>query len=113
MPAIVAALLAMGVTATLAGCATAGLEQPQTFNERLAYGVSAHTAVLTSIGNAAALGDIDPNSATELLDTAERARALMDSARRVRQAGDVAESSRQLSLALAILAELQRYHQEE
>lgn len=93
----------------LAACSTLGLEKAGSFNDRLGYALSAHTAVLQETTAELNAGKITADDAKQIAAIADNARALMDSARTVYQAGQVDEANRKLSLVSAVLTELQTH----
>ncbi len=109
----VALLGAVAVSWLVIGCTGLGLEAPQSFTERLAYGYATHTAVMDSTTHALEAGEISSSEAAEVAEIGDNARELLDSARAVHDAGRVPAAQRQLVLALALLTELQRYIQRE
>lgn len=91
--------------ALLAGCALLGIEKPQSFDERLAYGVSVNTAVRDSADADLNAGRMSSADARDVLAKTDKAREYLDSAREV---GDTGIGRGRLTLAVAILTQLQR-----
>jgi hypothetical protein len=98
----------LAVVALLLG-ACAGLTQPQTFEQRLAYAYGSHTAVQEAAASSLDAGALHSSDAESLLDVADRARTLLDAARTAYRAGDVSTAEGRLELATALLTELQQY----
>ena len=101
-----------GLVLVLCGCAAAGLQPAQGFNDRLGYALATHTAVLQSTTAAVTAGAIQSSEAERIAKLADESRALLDTARVVHAAGDVQGADSRLALATAILQKLQAYLQE-
>lgn len=98
------------VLAAVAACAT--FAQPQSFSEKLGAGYIAHTALLKATTNALAAGDISSADAEGVQKIATQARQVLDAAKIAGDAGDLKSAEGRLSMATAILAELQSYLRE-
>lgn len=103
---ILAMIIAIGM---LSGCESFGVPQAESFNDRVGYALGSHTAVVESITAAVSLGEISSDEAQGAAEIADKARSIIDTARRVHSAGDIEGASRQLSLAITILQELQAH----
>jgi hypothetical protein len=93
----------------LAACGGLGLQPAQSFQDRVAYALGVHTAVLQSATSAVNFGDITTEEARSLLELSDRARNLIDVARTVHAAGDIEGANQRLALALTVLQEIQNY----
>lgn len=93
----------------VAGCGSLGLEEAQGFNDRAAYALGTHTAVLQATTRALNLGEISSDEAADVAELADRSRSLIDAAREVYNAGNEAEASQKLAIATSILQQLQAY----
>lgn len=108
--ALVAALFILGPVAfTLPGCASIGLEEPQSIDQRLAYAYGTHTAVLDAAAVGVATGKLTPEDGEQVLKLADESRLLLDASRAALGAGDVATADGRLLLALNVLTQLQAY----
>ena len=93
----------------LSGCGSLGLPDAESFNDRVAYALATHTAVLKATTTAVSLGEISSAEAEKIAGIADGARELIDTARRIESTGDIGGADRQLSLAITVLTELQVY----
>lgn len=93
----------------LAGCASLGLEAPQSFDERLAYAVTQNAAARQAAANALDAGDIQLADAQYVLKSTDSARELLDAAKVASGGGDIQTAEGRLSLATNVLTELQAY----
>jgi len=97
-------LLLLGLTA----CASLGLAPARSLDDRLAYAYAVHTAVVEVISSAAQTGQLHPIEARQAANLAENSRQLLDAAKAIEQA-DAKGSSAKLTLATAVLDQLQTY----
>lgn len=93
----------------LQGCQSLGLTTAKSFEDRLAYGYSTYTAVVTAAANALNAKEITSDDATKFQDIARNARQLLDAAKLTAGVGDVATAEGRLQLATSLLVELQNY----
>jgi hypothetical protein len=107
------ALLGLFVMICMCACAQLGLVAPKTFTEKLAAGYIAHTAVLTSATAALDAGDIKSADAEEVLKIANESRKVLDGAKLANAAGDIQTAEGRLTVATAILTQLQTFLREK
>lgn len=98
--------LFIAVIALLAGCAQLGMVPAKSFEEKLAYAYSTHTAVLQTAASAVTLKQISKEDGMQVLKLADESRSLLDAARIV---GDPTAAQNKLVLATTILTQLQAY----
>lgn len=96
----------------LAGCASLGLVEPQTFEDRIAYAYTLYTGVLEATAASLDAGRMTSEQGERIAQMGDDAQALLDSARRIHAAGDTEAATRQMALAITVLNELQLYAQE-
>lgn len=110
-PALFGLLLALGAVsaATLPGCQSAGLEAPQSIDQRLAYAYGTHTAILDAAAAGVEQGRLSAEDGERVLDLADESRLTLDAARVALTAGDVSTAEGRLVLALGVLTQLQTY----
>lgn len=94
------------LAAVLSGCP---ITRPQGFEQRVAYGYGANTAILNAAAQGVEMGDITPEVGEVVLEMSDRARALLDISTRLHGLGDITEAEAQLALAIAVLTELRIY----
>jgi len=97
------------LVAGCAGCAQLGLAPADTFNERVAYSLATHTAVLQATTNALNAGSISSADGEMVAKLADESRALIDAARVVEASGDIKTANGRLLLATNILVQLQGF----
>ena len=90
----------------LAGCAQLGLSTPQTFDQKLAVAYGTHTAIQRAAATELRAGHLKKADAQEVLTLADQSKALLDAAR---MAGDTTVAQNKLTLAVAVLTQLQVY----
>lgn len=114
-PGALLALVVVGLVGAsqLQGCSLIGTAQPQTFNQRFVYVVSQVAAVRVTTANALDAGQITPETGRYVLDLTDRARGVLELANAAQAAGQADRGALQLTLALGILTELQRYLAQE
>lgn len=100
---------AVWALAVLTACAALGLPTAQTFNERLAVGYGAVTAVRNSAATLVATGKITPDDAQNVQTQADNARAALDLARTAYRSGDTAGATTKLDTTATVLRALQAY----
>ena len=93
----------------LAACNSLGTVAPETFNQKLAYGIAAHTAVLQATTSAVTAGTLSSSDAESVLKQADTAKAVLDAAQTANAAGDTAGAGSKLATALTALQALQDY----
>jgi hypothetical protein len=94
--------------ACLAACAQLGLTPARTFDDRLAYAYATHTAVVEVISSAAQTGQVTPLEGRQAANLAENSRQLLDAAKAL-ESKDPAGATAKLTLASAVLNQLQTY----
>lgn len=93
----------------LTACASVGLEEAKTYDQREAYALGTVTAIREAATSSLTLGDMDASEGRNVLSVTDDARRIIDSARFVYDAGNEPEASRQLNLAIALLQQLQNH----
>jgi hypothetical protein len=96
------------VFVSLAACAQLGLAPARSLDDRLAYAYAVHTAVVEVISSAAQTGQLPAIEARQAANLAENSRQLLDAARALEQTDAKGANSR-LTLATAVLDQLQTY----
>lgn len=91
----------------IAGCAA--WAPAQTFEQKLAYAYSTHTAVLNTAADGVERGTLSKEDGISVLKLADESRALLDAARLSIGVGDVSTAEGQLALAVNVLTQLQTY----
>lgn len=94
--------------ALLTACASLGLAPAKTLSDRLAYGYSTLSAVQYAAATATTAGELSYSDAEDVLKLADQSRVLLDGAKAV-LATDPEAAATKLSLAVAILTQLQSY----
>jgi hypothetical protein len=89
--------------------ACAAWQPAQTFEQKLAYAYSVHTAVLNTAATGVSLGELKAEDGQMVLRLADESRVLLDASRAAMGAGDVTTAEGQLALATQILVQLQMY----
>ena len=97
------------LAALLAACTQLGLQAPQTFSQKLAYGYSTLASVRTTAAHALDAKQITVADAKQVLDLSDQARALLDAAGMAQGTGDLSTAASKLALATTILTQLQTY----
>jgi len=95
--------------ALLNGCASLGVTPAQTFDQKVAYAIGVHTAVLQASTNAVTAGSMSSSDAQSVLSQADNAKAILDAAIAANSAGDLTGATNKLAIASAALAALQSY----
>lgn len=90
----------------LTACASLGLEPAGSFQDRVDYANSNLTALALTTTQALAGQRISVNEAKSVREVANQAKVLLDAATAV---GDVPEGQQNLSLAIALLQNIQTY----
>ena len=90
----------------LAGCAQLGLSTPQTFDQKLAVAYGSHTAIQRAAATELRAGHLKKADAQEVLTLADQSKVLLDAAR---MAGDTTVAQNKLTLAVAVLTQVQAY----
>lgn len=99
-----------GIVATLlVGCASLGLESPQSLDQRIAYAYGTHTAVVNAAADSLRAGELKVEDANDIMSLAEEARSILDSARIALSENDPTSAEGRLLLATEVLQELQDY----
>jgi hypothetical protein len=94
----------------LVSCATLGLEQPKTFNERLAAGYATTTAARDSAATLLTSGKITADDAQQVQNQCDNVRSGLDIARDIHASNPPAGDAK-LTAVLAGLTALQSYLQ--
>jgi hypothetical protein len=93
----------------LTGCASLGLQTPQTFDQKLAYAYGTHIAVQKAAAASLNAKEISSDEAKQVLKLADESRQLLDAAGAASSAGDISSADGKLLLATSILTQLQTY----
>ncbi|SRR5258706_11968572 len=93
----------------LVACNSLGVMTPQTFNQKLAYAVGVHTAILQSATQAVSSGTLSSSDAEAVLKQADNAKLVLDTAQAANAAGDIKGADNKLGMALVVLNALQSY----
>lgn len=96
-------------TVVLAACTGIGLQAPQSFEQRLAYGYATATAVVETAAVSVQRGELSKPDGEAVLDAADSAKAALDVARVAYGAGDIETAEGRLSVATTLLVQLQNY----
>ncbi len=91
----------------VAACAQLGLEEPKTFEDKLAYAYSQNAAARTSAAQALQSGAISKADAEQVLKATDGVRAGLDEARKFQNAGDTSTALSKLQIATAALTQIQ------
>jgi hypothetical protein len=102
-------LAAVLLTIAVSACQSLALEPAQTFNDKLAYAVATHTAVLQATTSAVTAGTLSSDEAATVLKGADNAKLALDAAKAAHEAGDEAGANTKLATALTALQALQDY----
>jgi hypothetical protein len=98
----------VAVMLVLTGCATTGLQSPQSFDQRLAYAYGTHTAVMEAAALSKENGSLSKDEAAEVAKLADQAQVFLDGAKAVEKTNP-SGAQKNLELALAVLQQLQLY----
>ena len=90
----------------LSACSAIGVQQAQSFDERLAYAYGVNTAVREASVSSLNAGEISADDMQHVIVLNDQARALMDSAR---MAGDTEIGQSRLTLAITVLTQVQTF----
>lgn len=101
--------LAVATPYTMIGCQTLGLPGPQTFNQKMAYAVGAHTVILQSATAAVRAGALSSSDAEAVARQADDAKLVLDAAQAANKIGDITGADHKLAMALVVLNALQTY----
>ncbi len=102
-------LLILGCALLLGACASVGVVQPETFNQRLAYAEGVHHAVLDATDSSLNAGMLSSEAAQAVATQADQAEALLNAAKAADAAGDPTTANAKLAIALTALQGLQDY----
>jgi hypothetical protein len=102
-------ILILAVLAMASGCQTLGLTPAKTYNQKFAYAVGIHKAVLQTIDDSVNGGSLSSADARALLKQADNARGLLDAAQTANSLGDKTGAQNNLTLATTALTALQAY----
>jgi hypothetical protein len=103
-------LAAWTILATLiAGCSSLGLAPAQSLNQKIAYAVGQHTAVLQATTTAVQSGALSSTDAEQVLKMADQSKTILDAAVSLSASGDVTGATNKLALATAALTALQTF----
>ena len=108
-PYLLPVLLLLAASAMLAGCASLGLTPPDTFDEKLAYAVTQHTAIVKTTIQSLNAHAISSSEAESVQKMAKESRLVLDGAFAASQLGDISAANGKLLLATSILTTLQSY----
>lgn len=101
--------LSVATPYTMIGCQTLGLPGPQTFNQKMAYAVGAHTVILQSATAAVKSGALSSSDAEAVLKQADNAKLVLDTARAANTVGDITGADHKLAMAVIVLNALQGF----
>jgi acetylglutamate kinase len=93
----------------IAGCASLGVAPAETFNQKVAYAIGVHTAVLEATTKGVTAGTISSVDAEAILKQADDSKILIDSAVALSASGDATGATNKLAIATAALSALQTY----
>lgn len=93
----------------LSGCASLGVAPAQTFNQKVAYAIGVHSAVLQATTNAVTNGQMSSADASAVLTQADNANVFLQAAVAANVSGDATTATNKLTLATAALTALQTY----
>ena len=93
----------------LVACQQLGLEEPQTFDERLAYAYSQNAAIRKSAADALTARTITKSDAQQVLSTTDTARSALDEARKFQTGGDTSTALGKLQMAQSLLTTVQTF----
>lgn len=99
---------AVALIALVTACAALGFAPAQTFEQKLAYAYTAHTAVLNTAAVGVQSGALTGGDGKNVLNGADNARAFLDAAHATMDT-DTATAAGRLSLATSILTQLQSF----
>lgn len=102
---IIAALLAPGILC-IGGCASLGLAQPQTLDQKIAYAYGGLTTALQGIATATNKGQLTSAQATQANNAAMNVKTILDTARSLENS-DATTAQKDLDLATAALSSIQ------
>lgn len=91
----------------VAGCAA--FAAPKSFDQKLAYAYSTHTAIVQAATSSLSAGTLSVSDAEAVQKLATQSRAVLDSAKLAAGTGDVTTAEGQLALAVNILTQLQDF----
>lgn len=90
----------------IAACASLGVVQPQSFDQKVAYSNGVLTGVVNATATSLDAHQISSEDAKGVRNLAKEAAGFLDAAR---AAGNTPEGNSQLALATAVLTQLQTY----
>lgn len=93
----------------LTACASLGLVEPKSFDQRLAYAYGNVTALRSSTVQSLGNETIGSADSEYVLRITDQTRSLLDAAQTVAISGDATAAQDRLTVALAVMAELQKY----
>lgn len=94
---------------TLSACAQLGLTPAKTFEDKLAYAVGVHKAVLVATTQSLNAKSISSKDAVQVLKLADDSRLILDAAKQAGALGDMDGANAKLLLAQSALTALQAY----
>lgn len=97
------------VAVLLSGCESIGVQQPKTFNERLAYALAQNTALREAATLSLQSGQLSADDAEYVLELTDRSRTLIDTAQLAYDGGDLTTAEGRLQLVLGVLTQVQTY----
>lgn len=89
-------------------CANLGLQPAQSISDKVAYAYGVHTAILNTAAVAVGNKSLSVSDARAVLQLADQSRALLDDAKLI-SGTDTTAAAAKLTLAVAILEQLQTY----
>lgn len=97
------------VAVMVSGCTAVGVQQPKTFNERLAYALAQNTALREAATVSLQAGQLSADDAEYVLELTDRSRTLIDTAQFAYDGGDLTTAEGRLQLVLGVLTQVQTY----
>lgn len=101
-------LIALLFSLPLMGCQSLGFTAPQTTDQKIAYAYSGVTAALNTIAQATTAGTLTSQKAIQANTLVLQAKGILDAAR-ASEISDGSTAIQDLSLATAVLAEVQKF----
>jgi len=93
----------------LSACASLGIAPAETFNQKVAYAIGVHTAVLQAATKGVTAGTISSADGEAILKQADDAKVLIDGAVGLSTSGDATGATNRLAIAVSALTALQTY----
>lgn len=101
--------VALALMILVSACASLGLTEPKSLDDRLAYAYGNVTGLREATATLLEQGNIASSDGEYVLKVTDQSRAMLDSARTVSDAGDMTVAQDRLEVALAVMEELNKY----